>query len=174
MLLCLLGVATSLCAACPTRTNPDLPPADGDGDGDADRDADGDGDCDADGDGGPCLPGSHFCDGTCVSLTDDDHCGLCGRACTAAGGCVCDGEPPECRNTAGQFCFEGCTTGDLICEVSGTPECVDPARSPNCGGCDVECEEVTDCECRYTGSTGVFECLLSVSGDWEDCTRMDP
>lgn len=81
-------------------------------------------------------PESELCDGRCTDITiDQEHCGICGRACGQSMKCV-DG---ECQCVPG---FTACPSG-----------CVNTATNPdNCGSCGGTCPTGAECNAGVCGS----------------------
>jgi Stigma-specific protein, Stig1 len=113
-----------------------------------------------------CPNGQQYCNGQCISVTNDqNNCGSCGKACSAQlacihGSCGCPGKLTNCTDVCtdtnvdashcgtcgnscglGEVCSAGTcarTCGPGLTECSGS--CVDTGSSPaNCGTCGKVC-----------------------------------
>jgi hypothetical protein len=95
-----------------------------------------------------CPAGQQDCGGTCVSLTDPSHCGMCGMSCRAD-----------------QICTGSCQCPFPLTDCGGA--CVDTRFDlDHCGGCGIACDPVSEtcspggvgssyyCVCR----SGYFDC----------------
>jgi hypothetical protein len=119
-----------------------------------------------------CPPGQVACNGACVDpKSNSTYCGAspgCGVSDAGTAGTTCGG---------GQICSAGtcqatCGTGLVLCNVAGTPTCVDPATNGNyCGatsGCNADagtagavCAAGTICaggQCSVSCLAGTIEC----------------
>lgn len=108
-----------------------------------------------------CPTGTTPCGGGCVSLQNDrDHCGACGRACSASEVCVFGG------------CARSCPMGGVACD--GT--CRDLRTDhDNCGACGHVCPTGQACSsgrCQVTCGTGLRNCsgvCRDLQTDHESC-----
>ena len=97
------------------------------------------------------VPGGvlQICGNKCVdTLSDEDNCGTCGKACASGQAC-----------TGGQ-CTQ-CPAGQHEGTISGAPACV-----PNCGGGQTNNPDTGECECRAGQHEGTISGAPACVPNW--------
>jgi hypothetical protein len=142
VLLLIVGVG------CLTLSRPPSPDAGGCGAADAACcAADAGGGC---ADGLACVSGAcrqcparqQACDGRCVSLSSDEHCGACGARCVVGFACVA-----SAADAGGPRCERVCSPAQTRCGGGEAATCVTLTMDPrNCGACGARCDALSNVE----------------------------
>ena len=110
-----------------------------------------------------CPPGTRGCGGTCVDImSDEQHCGGCGGACTVPGSVCAAG---QCACPLGTtYCHETGSCADLGTDPANCGSCGNACPSGACAGGACACApEATACGGQCVGPCAVGEVLFRSS-----------